>query len=186
MNGLAGELRAAVQRHQLDEKRQGVHLAAEPLDEVGRRARRAAGREQVVDDQDPLPLASPHPRGSRASRCRTRGRRSRGRRPTAACPACAPARSRRRSDRRRRAEDEAAALDADDDVDALILEGEREAVDRRAKAHRILQQRGDVVEEDPRLGKIGDVANLGFQIVHGHATVKPVSRPLGTVPSTST
>ena len=47
---------AAVEGDQLDEKRERVHFPAKAGDQVGRRARGAAGREQVVDDQDALPL----------------------------------------------------------------------------------------------------------------------------------
>src|SRR5262249_14986545 len=85
-----------------------------------------------------------------------------------------------------RAEDESAALDADDDIDALVHEGQRQAVDRGAKTVGVLQQRRDVVEENAGFREIGNVANLRLQIVDGHVTENPVSRPVGITSSTST
>ena len=100
VHAVAFELPAPVQREQLDEKRQGVHFPAQTPDEIGCRPRGAAGREQIVDDQHPLPFlhrivvdlerigAVLEIVGLRASSG------------TAVCPACAPARTRRESDRR--------------------------------------------------------------------------------------
>src|SRR5262249_39227930 len=82
--------------------------------------------------------------------------------------------------------DEPAALDADDEIDALVLERDRQAVDRSAQAGRVLQQRRDVVEENAGFREIGDVSNLGLEIVHGHEAENPVSRPVGASASTST
>src|SRR5262249_17450442 len=73
-----------------------------------------------------------------------------------------------------------------DDVDALILEGRRQAVDGGVQAGRVLEQRGDVVEENAGFRKIGNVSNLALQIVHGHDAENPVSRPVGGSESTST
>ena len=56
MHGLTGEPVAALERHELDQKRQRVEVAAETLHETGRRARGAAGCEQIVDDEDALVL----------------------------------------------------------------------------------------------------------------------------------
>ena len=119
------QLAAAVQRDELDQERQRVHFAAEPLDQIGGRARRAAGGEQVVDDQHPLPLL--HRVVVDLERVgavlEVVGRADAGRRQLA-----------RLAHRREAgadpvgdggAEDEAAALDADDEVDALILERQR-------------------------------------------------------------
>ena len=63
----------------------------------------------------------------------------------------------------RRAEDEAAALDADDEVDALAAYGVGQRVDRQLEALGVPQQRGDVVEQDARLGEVRDVANLRLE-----------------------
>src|SRR5207253_67688 len=70
-----------------------------------------------------------------------------------------------------RSEDEAAALDANDDLDVLVAERRAEAVERRAEPERILQQRRDVVEENPGFRKVGHVANLRFEVVHGSAII---------------
>src|SRR4029079_846441 len=79
------------------------------------------------------------------------------------------------------------AFDADDQVDAFPFEGYRQAVDRRAKPGGILHQRGDVVKENPGFREIGHVPDLGFEMVHiGHRMLKPVSRPVGIMSSTST
>ena len=95
-----------------------MHVAAELLDQTGGGARRAAGREQIVDDQHALPcldrvfvdlervgavlerVALAHARRrqlARLSHRREAGAEAIG---------------------DRRAEDEAAALDADDEIDA--------------------------------------------------------------------
>ena len=81
--------------------------------------------------------------------------------------------------------DEPAALDPDDHVDALTCERLRQAVEGGTKSSRILQQRRDVVEENPGFREVGHVANLRFEI-HRHLVVNPVSRPLGAMWSTST
>src|SRR5262249_61265473 len=64
--------------------------------------------------------------------------------------------------------------------------GDRKTVDGRAQSRRILQQGRDVVEENARLRKVGNVADFCFQLVHGHSTKNPVSRPVGVTTSTST
>ena len=56
MHRMPRQLAAAVQRDELDEKRERVHFPAEAGDQIGGRRRRAAGGEQVVDDQHALPL----------------------------------------------------------------------------------------------------------------------------------
>src|SRR5439155_16655691 len=70
--------------------------------------------------------------------------------------------------RDRGAKNEPPALDADDDVDRLFLERRRQTIDGRFEAGRILQQRGDVVKEDPRLREIRHVTDLALQVVHVH------------------
>ena len=45
---------AALEELELDQEREADHLALEPLDQFDRAVDRAAGREQVVDDQDLL------------------------------------------------------------------------------------------------------------------------------------
>ena len=67
--------------------------------------------------------------------------------------------------RERAAEDEAARLDADDDVDVLADEALGERVEHDVERARAREQRRDVLEEDPRLGEIGDVADRGAREV---------------------
>ena len=50
----AAEPVAALEEVELDQEREADDLALEPLDQLDRALDRAAGREQVVDDQDPL------------------------------------------------------------------------------------------------------------------------------------
>src|SRR6185503_854453 len=186
VNRVAGELGASVQRDQLDEEGEGVHFPTEAGHQLGGRARGAARGQQVVDDQHPLPLlhrivvnlerigAVLEGIGRGDALRRQLARLAHGREPRADAIGDGGA------------EDEPAALDADDEIDPLVPEREREAVDGGAEAGRVLHQRGDVVEEDAGLGEIGDVANLAFQIIHGQVTEKPVSRPAGSRSSTST
>jgi hypothetical protein len=61
------------------------------------------------------------------------------------------------------AEDEAAGLDAKDEVDFFIDVVLREGIDELSKAHGILEERSDVVEEDAGFGEVGDGANERFE-----------------------
>ena len=53
----AGELRAAVEKRQLDRERRARNLRAELPQELHRRRRRPAGREKVVANEHSLPGA---------------------------------------------------------------------------------------------------------------------------------
>jgi hypothetical protein len=64
-------------------------------------------------------------------------------------------------ERHRRAEDEAAGLHADHDVDVLVLEGLGHELDGLAERGGVPKERRDVVEQDARLGEVGDLADLG-------------------------
>jgi hypothetical protein len=59
-----------------------------------------------------------------------------------------------------RSEDEAAALDADDETDALIAVRSREGINRKAEPRRVAQKGRNVVEENAGLREVRDVANL--------------------------
>src|SRR5262249_34384219 len=48
VNRFRREALTAIQRHQLDQKRQRMNLPAQPRDEVGRRARGSTGRQEIV------------------------------------------------------------------------------------------------------------------------------------------
>src|SRR4051812_46574420 len=54
-NGPSRVMPPAVEEVELDEKAKPDDVAAEPLDKLDSRADGAAGREQVIDDQDALP-----------------------------------------------------------------------------------------------------------------------------------
>src|SRR3954469_8847755 len=185
MHRLAFEAGAAGPRDQLDKKHERGPRAAEPLHHISSGARRPASREQIVDDEDPL--AGRHRVLVHLERVRSVleivGRAHARRRQLAGFAHRREAGANPIGDGG--AENEAPALYPDHEIDALILERDRETVDRGAQAGGVLEQRRDVVEEDARFGKIGDVANLGFELIHGQLTENPVSRPVGTTASTS-
>ena len=68
--------------------------------------------------------------------------------------------------RHRRADDEAARLDAEHHVGASAVALD-ELVDGRPERRGVREQRGDVLEHDPRLRKVGDVADVPREIRHG-------------------
>src|SRR5439155_16529443 len=170
---LARQLAAAVQSHQLDQECESVHLAAEAFHQVGGRARSPARSQEVVDDQHALPRANrvfmnlqrvaavfELVAGADAPRRqlpRLAHRREAG--PDAI--------------RDRRAENEPAALDGDNDLDTLILERKGKRIDGRAEARWILQQRRDVVEENPGLGEVRNMTDFFFKLVHRYLTLNP-------------
>jgi len=65
-----------------------------------------------------------------------------------------------------RAEDESAGLDAEDEVDALLEIVSGKGVDHFGEAGLVFKQRGDVVEEDAGLGKVGYGAHEGFELFY--------------------
>ena len=180
-------LRRPFSASELDEKRERMHLPAQTPDEIGCRPRGAARRQQIVDDQHPLPF--PHRIVVDLERIRAvleivglahRPGRQLARLANRREPGVNPIGD-------RRPEDEPAALDADDEIDPLADERRGEAVDRRAEADRVLQQRRDVVEEDAGLGKIGDAADLALEMLHGLSNRElQVRRPRHVVGTTRT
>src|SRR6266853_1378024 len=66
-----------------------------------------------------------------------------------------------------RREDKAAGLDANHGVDRLSLVIRTQAVDDSPQPLSVLQQRGDVVKQNARLGKIRHFADQTFQMIHG-------------------
>jgi hypothetical protein len=62
------------------------------------------------------------------------------------------------------AEDEAACLDADDDVDVLTDEALGDRVEDDVKRARLREQRRDVLEQDPLARKVGDVTDLALRV----------------------
>src|SRR5271165_898428 len=75
----------------------------------------------------------------------------------------------------RAAKDESARLDARDLVDLRAGPRLHEFVDRAAKGPRVAEQRGDIAEQDSGLRIVRDGADRGGKIVHGKAI--PCTRP---------
>src|SRR6185437_16595304 len=65
-----------------------------------------------------------------------------------------------------RREDKAARLDAENYVDLRLAVVILEAIDDGAEAAGVLEERGDVVEQDPRFREVRDLANELFQVFH--------------------
>ena len=66
------------------------------------------------------------------------------------------------------AKDEAASFDAQDEVDFFADVVGGEGVDELREAGFVLEESGDVIEEDSRLGEVGDGANEFFQRLTVH------------------
>ncbi len=76
----------------------------------------------------------------------------------------------------RRAEDEAARLHADHDVDRFTGVRRKHQVDRLAIRRGVLEQRGDVVKEDAGLREVGDLADLRAQLLGRHGIEASIER----------
>src|ERR1700675_3882384 len=140
---------APLEKSQLDQELAGDHGASQPLDQAQRRGHRAARREEVVHDQDLLALGDgvlvdgeditavlelvlflDHHRGELA--LLAHGHEAR------------PDLSRQHP-----AEDETARLDTDHDVDRTLPVLRGQMLDHRRPRRPVLEQRGDVFEENP-------------------------------------
>src|SRR5437764_1070847 len=60
----------------------------------------------------------------------------------------------------RSGEDEPARFHPDDGVDGALADLREQSVDRRVERGAVLEEGGDVLEEDPRLWKIGNATDL--------------------------
>src|SRR5262249_47706843 len=150
--GGADDALAAAEEVELDDEREPRDVAALLLRERGRGAGRAAGGEQIVHDEDlragldrldvhlELGLAVLELVGHAVGLVRE----------LAGLAHRDEARVQPR--RERAAEDEAARLDAHDDVDVLADEALGEQIERDVEGARIREERRDVLEEDPGLG----------------------------------
>ena len=132
----------------------------------GSRRRGAAGGEQVVDDQHALArldgilvdlqaigaifqlVAHAHAFGGKLLRL-AHGHESRA-----------------QGISQRRRENEAARFDAQHLIDGSVLIMRLQPVDHAAESVFVLQQRGDVVEENARFGKVGHFADEFLEIAH--------------------
>src|SRR5438309_2544277 len=165
---VALDLPAPVEERQLDHERDADDLAAELLDQPERRRHRPAGREQIVDGEDLL--AGPdsvHVDRERVPAVlelvldfdRLPGE-------LAELPHRHEARAELVGERA--AEDEAAGLDADDDLDARVLVPRGQMVDDVVEGRRVLEERRDVLEEDALGREVLDVADLRTELGDFH------------------
>ena len=174
----AAEAVAALEEVELDEEAQPDDLALEPLDELDRALDRAAGGQQVVDDQDALAGGdgvAVDLEGVRAVLERVLDGDRLGRE-------LAELADRHEAGvelvGHRRAEDEPARLHPDDDVDPHAGERLEHEVDGFLVCGGVLEQGRDVVEEDPWLREIGDLADLRAQLLGRHDVERlPVVEP---------
>src|SRR6267378_2424816 len=159
------ELLAPFQSSELDEERETDDLTLELLHKLDRAGHGAAGGEQVVDDQHTragfhrvlvhlerrgavleVVLDAHHVAGQLAKFADRD-----------------ESHAELVSDRRR--EDEPARLHSDDDVDLLRADLREQPVDRRRERITVLEERSNVLEEDPGLRKVGDVTDLAGETV---------------------
>jgi hypothetical protein len=159
----AGELLAASQVSQLDEKSDADDHAAHFPDQLDGGGHSSPRREKVIDQENALPLGdgvlvdgeSTRPVFELVLQLVDVGwefpRLTHGNEP------------RRQQEGKRRPQNEAAGLDADDLVDLLVLVVRREPLNDLLKGRLVLEQSRDVPEEDPLLGKIRDVAMRLFK-----------------------
>src|SRR3970282_1520499 len=84
----------------------------------------------------------------------------------------------------RAAQDEATALDADDQVNGLIGVRRREPVDRGLEPLRLAEERRDVVEEDACLREVWNVSDVLFE-VHSVSSQPGVTENVSYAPLTS-
>src|SRR5579859_3504942 len=72
--------------------------------------------------------------------------------------------------RERRSKNESARLDARHNIDGVPFVVLAEPVDERMESHFVLQQGGQVIEENPRLGIIRHFANQLLQVIHSNGS----------------
>jgi len=155
----AGELGAALEEVEFDSEADTDNFSAEFFYELHRRLHRAAGGEEVVDDEDALAGLDGVEMDFEGVGAVLEVVADFGRgggeffgladRDEAGVEAVGE----------RGAEDEAAGFDAEDHVDVFADVVRGEGVDELGEAGFILEQRGDVVEEDAGLGEVGDRAD---------------------------
>ena len=158
------ELVGTAELGQIDDEARMGHLGTGAPEELHSRDGRAAGGNQIVDQQHPVAFIDGigmHLDGIHAIFKRvvlTDG--------LAGQLAALADRHEADAERNghRRPEDEAARLDAGHmgDAQAAMMRGG--PLDRLAETHGILDQRGDVAEHDPRLGIVGDGADQALEI----------------------
>src|SRR5512132_3745290 len=167
---------SALEELELDQGGDADDLAAEALHQAGRSPGGAAGGEHVVDDQDPLA-------GHDGVGVQLQGGGAVLERVLLGLDLVGQLAGLADGDEAgaevvgdRRGQDEPAGLDADHLVDVAAAEVDDRLVDHRREADLVGQQRGDVLEDDPRLWEVGHVADEGPQTlaVDGHGGGPPV------------
>src|ERR1700704_4240462 len=174
---IARELVAAFERGELYQERKPDDLAFQLLHELDGARNRAAGGEEIIDDEHTssrLDRILVHLEGRRAVLEVVLHADHVGRQLAELADRHEPD-AELVGDRSR--EDEAAGLHADDGVDLLVADLREEPVDCGRERIAVLEESGDVLEEDPRLRKIGDVADTAPEILrlHGHGAQISVS-----------
>jgi hypothetical protein len=76
-------------------------------------------------------------------------------------------------------EDEASRLDRDDDLDPRLDVGSRELIEHVLERAGVLEEGGDVLEEDAFGREVPDVADLGLQLGYVHAAPLSCGLPTG-------
>ncbi len=167
MHAILGQLRATAERIELDDEGAARDLGAQLLDEQTARRRRAPGGDEIVDQQYPVV------RGERVYVHFEPGRSILeiviGSRHVIRKLAGFAQRDKSNAELpgNQAAEDKTARFHSDHRREAFAEEGVEELVHREPQSRRILDQRGDVFELDPGLGKVRDIADLGFESIHG-------------------
>ena len=152
---------AAMQELELDQEECRARPRAEFLDQLDRRGRRAAGRQQVVDQHHPLARrqrVGEHFHGRFAVLQRVGN--------GVGLPGQLAGLAHRDETHaqlvgQRRAEDEAARVDADHLVHLLPVDCGDHTIDREIEQCWISENWSDVLENDAGLGKVGHVADRG-------------------------
>lgn len=177
MDVIPGKFLPSVQTLEFNQKIKACDLSPQLANQLHRGRRRPAGCQQIIDDEDPLADRNRVPMDSQGTgsvfqvvfHFETISREL----------AWFPNRHKSGSEpgRQSPAENEPSRLDPDNLCNPLtsILDGEivRDLLKRR----RVLQQRGDVVEEDSGLGEIRYFPDEGF-IIHRESTVLQKVGPL--------
>src|SRR5918996_1643695 len=168
------DLLPTLQERQLHQARDANDLAAEALHQLRGRLGRAPGGQDVVNDQDPL--AGPE---RVAVDLEGLGAVLELVGLGLGLPRELPGLPDRHEPgpeviRHRRGQDEAAGLDPHDLVDGPPAEVDHDHVDHRGERHLVGQQRGDVLERDPLMREVGDLADQGLDpfevVVHASAS----------------
>src|SRR5438128_3409532 len=176
---------AALEERQLDDEEEGAHLALLLSHQLRRAPGGAAGGEQVVDDRhllarpyrvdvrledalavlqsvlDPVRLVGKLPQLADGREADLQAIRQGG------------------------AEDESARLDGNDAIERATAQPPFHVVENGLERLRLAEDRRDVLEEDARLGEVGNVADQRADLYQGahspHPRKKPAAGPMGGV-----